>query len=66
MSSTGEVNDKPQRLFYFLMALSELSRQYRVIVANGDLEFVENPGGRYCLNPNNEGPEFGWLEDPKL
>ncbi len=59
MSQHGEPN-KPQRLFYFLQALTALTREHGVIVS-GDLEFTENRDGMYCLNPNNEGPEFGWV-----
>jgi len=60
MSSSGEVNDKPRRLFDFMTALSVLSREHGVIVVGGDLEFTDNRIGLYCLNPNNDGPEFGW------
>lgn len=55
------MNDKPIRLFNFLMALSALSRTHGVIIVNGDMEFKEDPKGMYCLNPN-EGPEFGWRD----
>lgn len=54
-------NDRPLRLFRFLKALAALSREHGVVITGGELEFQDNPQGSYALNPNNEGPEFGWL-----
>ena len=61
------MNDKPQRLFYFLAAVSEASRKHGVVItAHADgpptLEFIDNPDGLYCLNPNNDGPDFQWKQ----
>lgn len=53
--------NKPQRLFYFLQGLTALTREHGVVIPEGELEFIENRDGMYCLNPNNEGAEFGWL-----
>ena len=59
-------NDKPRRLFYFLLGLSALSREHGVIVTGlPDLEHVDLPEGAYALNPNNEGPVFAWRETPQ-
>lgn len=55
-----EVNDRPVRLWNFLLELAILSRKHGVIVSGGDLEFLDNPQGEYAINPNNDGPEFGW------
>lgn len=57
----GAENDKPRRLFYFLRGLTALTREHGVVVTgNPELEFLDQPDGIYCLNPNNDGPEFGW------
>lgn len=53
--------NKPQRLFYFLHELTELTKKYGLVIPEGNLDFIEDTTGLYCLNPNNEGPEFGWL-----
>lgn len=62
MPGTGPLN-RPQRLFYYLAALSALSREYGLVIA-GDpkLEWRDGAQGAYALNPNNDGPEFGWRE----
>jgi hypothetical protein len=56
------VNDRPRRLFAFLMALSALSREHGIVIVDGDIEFRDGAQGVYKLNPNNEGPEFAWDE----
>lgn len=57
------MNDRPARLFNFLMALSALSREHGVVIVNGDLEFKDGAQGTYKLNPNNTGPEFAWADN---
>lgn len=54
--------NKPQRLFGFLQALTALTRERGVVIEGmPTLEFKDQPEGMYCLNPNNTGPEFGWV-----
>ena len=55
--------NRPQRMYAFLHAISEASRKCGVIIEGApELEFRDNAQGMYCLNPNQEGPEFGWRQ----
>ena len=57
-----EPNDKPLRMFLFLQGLTALSHEHGIIIGGlPELEFRDAPIGNYCLNPNNDGPEFGWV-----
>lgn len=54
-------NTKPRRLFEFLGALTRLSMEHGIVIeGHPELEFRDNLDGGYAINPNNEGPEFGW------
>lgn len=56
-------NTKPRRLFEFLRELTWLSVKHGIVIeGRPELEFRDSLDGGYAINPNNEGPEFGWME----
>ena len=57
------VNDEPRRRLAFLQGLTALSRRHGIVIV-GCPELVRRdvPTGRYCINPNDAGPQFGWQD----